>query len=63
MEERELVEIKGCELDLLSYGNCICCGQKALFLGEKEARCEFCGAEYLFDFDEHGFLKRAFLLK
>ena len=60
----EIVELEGEALEVFSYSHCPVCGEDIIFPDKDnpETTCERCGATYLAEFDEHGFLLRAYRL-
>jgi predicted RNA-binding Zn-ribbon protein involved in translation (DUF1610 family) len=55
-------ELEGWEMTLFSYSKCVRCGESlVIFDSAGEACCENCGAEYIFEVDDNGFLLRAWI--
>lgn len=63
-EMDEMVELKGDDLIVFSYSHCPVCGNDIIFPDKDnpETTCERCGTTFFAEFDEQGFLLRAYRL-
>jgi len=60
----EIVELEGDDFVVFSYAHCPRCGADIIFPDKDnpETKCCRCGATYIAEFDEHGFLLRVYML-
>ena len=64
LEDEDIIELEGNDLIVFSYSKCPVCGADIIFpdRDNPETTCGQCGTTYLAEFDEHGFLLRAYKL-